>query len=68
MRMKIKDLAKVMRSAPADRWVALSRDRKRILGSGKTVAAAVRQAQKTGESHPLIVKSPQRNSGIAATA
>ena len=64
--MKIKSLARVLNDAPSGRWIALSRDRKRILGHGRTIATAVRQALKAGEPYPLIVKSPARRTGLSS--
>jgi hypothetical protein len=59
--MKIKDLAGVLENAPAGRWIAVSRDGKRLLGSGKTVNEAISKSRSAGEPKPLIVKAPKEN-------
>lgn len=41
-------------------WVALSSDEEKVLGKGKTVKAAVRQAQKKGAKTPYLFKVPTK--------
>lgn len=41
-------------------WVALSSDEKKVLGRGKTVKAAVRQAQQNGVRTPYLFKVPTK--------
>lgn len=39
-------------------WVALSSDEKRIVGKGKTLAIAVREAKQKGVETPYLFKVP----------
>lgn len=48
----------ILRNAPLDSWIALSADETRLVGVGKTLEEAVREAEKNGESDPLILKTP----------
>lgn len=41
-------------------WVALSKDEKMVLGKGRTVKAAVEQAQKKGVGSPYLFKVPTK--------
>ncbi|KKU90338.1 MAG: hypothetical protein UY21_C0024G0009 [Microgenomates group bacterium GW2011_GWA1_48_10] len=46
--MKLIDLSKILRPFKSG-WVALSMDYKKVLGWGKTLQAARKRAEKTGE-------------------
>jgi len=39
-------------------WVALSADEKRVLGKGKTLAEAIKQAKRKGANIPYLFKVP----------
>lgn len=52
------DLSKVLKDAPIGEWIALSRDRTKILGTGKTLEEALNAAKKTGEEDPIVLKVP----------
>lgn len=45
-------------------WVAISRDQKRIVGRGKTVAKALEEAREKGERRPFIIRVPTQNTGL----
>lgn len=51
------DLTKVLKGYE-NQWVALSRYHKEVLGSGTTLQAAKRKAQKTGKEFIFIKLSP----------
>ena len=40
-------------------WVALREDEKTVVGSGKTLKAAVEQAKKKGYEHPIVTRLPK---------
>ncbi|MGB9072902.1 MAG: DUF5678 domain-containing protein [Terriglobales bacterium] len=52
------DLTEVLKNAPAGDWIALSRDEKEIVGTGKTVEEAIRVAREAGEENPIVMKIP----------
>ncbi len=41
-------------------WVALSPDEKKVLGKGKTIKTAVKQAQRKGVTTPYLFKVPTK--------
>jgi len=41
-------------------WVALAEDEETVLGSGKTVKDAVRQAQKNTNKTPFLTRVPEK--------
>lgn len=47
------DLTKVL-GGYENQWVALSRDHKRVLGAGKTLAAAEKKARKSGKKYLFL--------------
>jgi hypothetical protein len=61
-----RDLSSVLKDAPPGAWVALSRDKTRILGTGNSIKAASFQAQLKGENHPVLIRTPLENEGLAA--
>jgi len=64
--MEPKDLTAVLRDATPGDWVALSMDRTRVIGRGKTAAEAKRAATETGEQAVVLLHVPFPNIGIAA--
>jgi len=48
----------ILRNAPLDSWIALSADETRLVGVGKTLEEALREAEKNGENDPLILMTP----------
>jgi len=40
------------------KWVTLTQDEKKVLGSGKTIDEALKAAEKKGELMPVLVKVP----------
>lgn len=48
----------VLRSAPLDRWVALSGDESRIVAVGVTYAEVAKLSDEAGETDPVILKTP----------
>ncbi|MBZ5629419.1 MAG: DUF5678 domain-containing protein [Acidobacteriia bacterium] len=53
--------ADLLRSAPLDKWIALSSDESRIVAVGDTFADAATKAHEAGEDDPLILKMPPQN-------
>lgn len=47
----------------ADKWVAISPDEKRVLGSGETLVEAASQAKKKRVKNPIIAKIPKSGFG-----
>jgi hypothetical protein len=52
------DLREVLKDAPVGEWIALSRDERRIVGTGLTVDEAIRVAHEHGEESPIVMKVP----------
>jgi len=61
-----RDLSTVLRDAPPGAWVALSKDKTKIVGTGITMRAAAYQAQLNGEDEPVLIRTPLEDEGIAA--
>ena len=55
----IMDLTKIYKKYKG-LWVALSSDEKKVLGKGKTVKAAVKEAQQKGVQTPYLFKVPTK--------
>ncbi len=49
----------LLRSAPADSWIALSEDETAIIASGATYDEAVAKSELAGVSDPLLIKTPK---------
>lgn len=49
---------KTLRSAPLDRWIALSDDESRIVAIGATYTEVSDLSDAAGESDPIILKTP----------
>jgi hypothetical protein len=62
------ELQRVLGTAPPGSWVALSRDRTKVVGTGVSAQAAVYQAQLQGESTPVLVQMPMDGEEMAAGA
>jgi len=56
--MNPQDRLKALREAPADGWVAFSEDESRVVAYGSTYEEAVSNAEREGESDPLLIKIP----------
>lgn len=52
------DLLEVLAQYPAGKWVAISQDGKRIVGSGPSAGRAERQAQASGHQPGLVLQVP----------
>lgn len=52
------DLTDVLKDAPVGEWIALSKDRSEILGTGKTLEDALKAAKLRGEDEPIVLKVP----------
>jgi hypothetical protein len=52
------DLTGVLKGAPIGEWIALSRDRSKIVGTGKTLEEALETARKAGVEEPIVMKVP----------
>lgn len=53
--MKTPDLTKILKGYE-NRWVAIAPDYKRVVGSGKTLKAAQREALGQGFKEPILTK------------
>ena len=63
--MKNNDLTKIL--APYVKkslWVALSSDRTKVVGEGKTMVEAVKKARENGTSKPSLLKTSFKPSGF----
>jgi len=49
---------RILSEAKPNSWVALSSDESRVAGRGDSYEQAVEDAQKHGESDPLLIKIP----------
>jgi len=58
------DMTQVLKDAPAGEWIALSKDRSEILGTGKTLQQAIEAAKNKGEADPIVLKVPSVNALI----
>jgi len=58
--MKAIDMTPIIRKYPGY-FVALSYDRKKVLGKGRTPAEALKQANKKGYKDPIITRIPYEN-------
>ena len=65
--MKPRDLSLVLKDAPPGEWVALSLDETRIVGHGKTIDEAVKDAKEAGEERHILIRIPLPNIGIVAS-
>ena len=45
-------------SPHAGKWVTVSANKKEVLGVSHKMETALKQAQKKGEAHPLLIKAP----------
>ncbi len=54
-KVQILDLSKVLRPYE-NKWVALSEDHQRVVGSGDTLKQAQKQAEEKGQKHPVYTK------------
>jgi hypothetical protein len=61
-----RDLSSVLKGAPPGAWVALSHDKKRVVGTGDSIKAASMEAQSRGEEHPVLIRTPLPGEGLAA--
>lgn len=52
------DLTEVLKDAPIGEWIALSRDRSKIVATGKTLGEALEAAKVAGETEPIVMKVP----------
>jgi hypothetical protein len=48
-----------LRSAPLDKWVALSEDESKIVAVGSTYEEAVKNSEIAGVSDPVLLKTPK---------
>ena len=61
-----RDLSSILKDAPPGAWIALSRDKTRVVGSGNSIKAASLQAQLKGENDPVLIRTPLENEGLVA--
>jgi hypothetical protein len=48
----------VLRTAPLDRWIALSADESRLIAAADTFEEIVIAVEKSGEADPVILRVP----------
>lgn len=65
--MKPRDLSTVLKEAPAGEWAALSADKTRLVGHGKSMEQASNAAKAAGEDNFTLIKVPLPHVGIAAS-
>jgi hypothetical protein len=58
--MATEERLKILREAPPNSWLAFSEDESRLVGRGASYAEAVADAEREGESEPLLVKTPEQ--------
>ena len=58
--MKAINMTPIIKKYPG-RFVALSYDRKKVLGKGHTPAEALNEARKKGHKDPILTKIPNEN-------
>jgi hypothetical protein len=56
-----KDISKLLASH-AGQWVALDKDESKVLGSGRSIDTALKQAFEKGESRPMMIHVPAEHS------
>jgi hypothetical protein len=49
----------VLRSAPPDKWIALSEDETKIVAVGSTYTEVVENSELAGVSDPILLKVPK---------
>ncbi|MBA7594836.1 MAG: hypothetical protein E3J41_10080 [Candidatus Cloacimonadota bacterium] len=47
----------------ADKWIAISPDENRIVGSGRTLSKAKTEAKKKGIKDPILARIPKHSGG-----
>ena len=57
-----KDLSKILKLYE-EKWVALSQDEKKVVGSGETIKRASREALNKGYKNPVFIKVPRFDIG-----
>lgn len=58
--MKALDMTPIIKKYPGY-FVALSQDRKKVLGKGHSPEEALEQAKEKGVDHPILTKVPMEN-------
>ena len=53
---------------PSGRWVAVSQDQKKVVGTGRTVKEALRKAEANGEKQAFITRIPNKNLALILPA
>ena len=48
-----------LRSAPLDKWIALSEDESKVVAVGSTYDEVVKNSEKAGVSDPILIKTPK---------
>lgn len=56
--MTPQERVKILIEAKPDSWIALSSDESKVIGRGDTYSEAVADAEKHGETDPILVKIP----------
>jgi hypothetical protein len=48
-----------LKTAPLDKWIALSEDETKIVAVGSTYIEAVENSERVGVSDPVMIKTPK---------
>ncbi len=56
--MSPEERVRILSEAKPNSWIALSADESQVVGRGNTYAEAVAEAEKKGETDPVILKTP----------
>jgi len=47
----------------ANKWIAITPDEKKVVGSGRTLSKAIKEAKKKGIKDPILTKIPKKALG-----
>jgi hypothetical protein len=50
---------KILRAAKPDSWIAFSSDESKVVAYGDSYDAVIDQAEKAGETEPVVLKTPE---------
>ena len=56
--LEVEDLSKILKPY-SNEWVALSKERDRVVSNGKNLEKVVKEAKDKGEKHPVVTKVPK---------
>jgi hypothetical protein len=56
--IRAEEYARILGGAPQGKWIALSEDESRIVGTGNTMREAIAAAARSGVDEPVLIKLP----------